>query len=135
MAETLLILIFTGICFFLFVKKLEPEAKISLDLDWFYRKGGRAFLWLARKPIQTADTFVGELYRIAGLVPLMISARLASLFDNEVIDGAVDGVASAVRGVGRRLRLAQRGQVQENLAFAFAVAAVLLVVFIFFVHK
>jgi hypothetical protein len=44
-------------------------------------------------------------------------------------------VASAVRGVGRRLRLAQRGQVQENLAFAFAVAAVLLVVFIFFVHK
>ena len=37
-------------------------------MDWFYRKGGRAFLWLARKPVQIADTFVGELYRVAGLV-------------------------------------------------------------------
>jgi multicomponent Na+:H+ antiporter subunit D len=134
-SETLLILLFTGVCFFIFVKKLEPEAKISLDMDWFYRKGGRAFRWLACKPIQTVDTFVGELYRVAGLVPLMITARLAGLFDNEVIDGAVDGVASVVRGIGRRLRQAQRGQVQENLAFAFAAAAVLLIVFIFFAHK
>jgi len=133
--ETLLILLFTAVCFFIFVKKLEPEAKISLDLDWFYRKGGRAFAWLARKPIQAADAFVGELYRVAGLVPLMITARLASLFDNEVIDGAVDGVASAVRGVGRRLRLAQRAQVQESLTFVFVTAAVLIVLFVFFAHK
>jgi len=135
LSETLQILLFTAVCFFIFVKKLEPEAKISLDLDWFYRMGGRAFRWLAVHPIQAADTFVGELYRLAGLAPLMITSRVAALFDNEVIDGAVDGVASAVRGVGRRLRLAQRGQVQENLAFAFAVAAVLLIVFVFFVHK
>ena len=134
-AETLLILLFTAVCFFIFVKKLEPEAKISLDLDWFYRKGGRVFRWLACHPVQAVDTFVGELYRVAGLVPLMITARIAGLFDNEVIDGAVDGVASAVRGVGRRLRLAQRGQVQENLTFAFAVAAILIIAFVIFLHK
>jgi hypothetical protein len=39
----------------------------------------------------------------------------------------VDGLAQSVRAVGRRLRSAQRGQMQENLAFAFALAALLIV--------
>jgi multicomponent Na+:H+ antiporter subunit D len=101
-------------------------------MDWFYRMGWRGFLWLARKPIQAADTFVGELYRLAGLVPLMLSARVAGLFDNEVIDGAVDGFAESIRGIGRRLRFTQRGQMQQNLAFAFAVAAVLIIAFLWY---
>jgi multicomponent Na+:H+ antiporter subunit D len=111
---------------------LVPDPTISLDLDWFYRMGGRAFLWVARKPIQMADTAVGELYRLAGLIPLMLTARLAGLFDNRVIDGFVDGLAEGVRGVGRRLRFAQRGQMQESLAFAFAVAAILIVAFVIY---
>ena len=98
-------------------------------------KGGRAFLWLARKPIQALDTFVGQLYQIAGLVPLIKTARRAGLFDNEVIDGFVDGVAQSVRGIGRRLRSAQRGQMQENLAFAFAVAAVLIVALVIYSYR
>jgi multicomponent Na+:H+ antiporter subunit D len=131
-SETLQILLFTGLGFFLLLNKLRPEPKISLDLDWFYRKAGQAFLWLARKPVQAADTLVGELYRLIGLVPLMKTARLAGMFDNEAIDGFVDGIAQSVRGVGRRLRLAQRGQMQENLAFAFAIAALLIVVFVIY---
>lgn len=133
--ETLQILLFTGLGFFLLIKKLVPEATISMDMDWFYRMGGRAFRTFARKPMQGLDTFVGELYRYAGLIPLMLLAKMASLFDNFVIDGAVDGVATSVRGIGRRLRLAQRGQMQENLAFAFAVAALLIVAFIFLVNR
>jgi multicomponent Na+:H+ antiporter subunit D len=131
-SETLQILLFTGLGFFLLIKKLTPEPKISLDLDWFYRRGGRVFLWFARKPVQAADTFVGELYRLAGLRPLMLTARWAGLFDNRAIDGVVDGLAASVRGIGRRLRFAQRGRMQENLAFAFAVTAMLIVAFIFF---
>ncbi len=73
--ETLQFLAFTAVGFFLLIKKLTPEPTISLDLDWFYRKGGRAFAWLARKPIQWADTCVGEIYRLGGLIPLMKSAR------------------------------------------------------------
>jgi multicomponent Na+:H+ antiporter subunit D len=126
-SETLQILLFTGAGFFLLIKKLRPERTISLDLDWFYRKAGRAFLWVARKPFQAADTFVGELYRVAGLVPLVKTARLAALFDNDIVDGFVDGLAELIRRIGRRVRLAQRGQMQENLAFAFAAAAVLIV--------
>ncbi|HEV2394867.1 MAG TPA: Na(+)/H(+) antiporter subunit D [Verrucomicrobiae bacterium] len=133
--ETLQILLFTGLGFFLLLKKLVPEPTISLDMDWFYRMGGRAFFWLARKPVQGADTFVGELYRLAGLIPLMFSARLAGLFDNRVIDGLVDGLAAGIGGVGRRLRSAQRGQMQENLTFAFAVAAMLIVALIWYSNR
>lgn len=131
-SETLQILFFTAVAFFLLIKKLVPEPRISLDLDWPYRMGGRAFLWLASKPVQAADTLVGELYRLAGLVPLMVTARLAGMFDHRAIDGIVDGLASGIRGLGCRLRSAQRGQMQENLALAFGAAALLLVVFIWY---
>jgi multicomponent Na+:H+ antiporter subunit D len=132
-SETLQILLFTALAFFVLVKlkKIEPHAGRNLDLDWFYRMGGRAFLWLARKPIQAVDTGVGEVYRVGGLVPLMKSASFAGLFDNRVIDGAVDGLASTVRGLGGRLRFAQRGALQENLTIVFAAAAILLLGFMF----
>ena len=129
-SETLQVLLFTALGFFLLIKKLEPEAKISLDLDWPYRKGGRAFLWLAQKPVQLLDNGVGEIYRVGGLIPLMVSARLSAVFDNRVIDGAVDGFAAAIRNVGGRLRGAQRGLLQENLTVAFAVGAGLVLFFV-----
>jgi multicomponent Na+:H+ antiporter subunit D len=131
--ETLQILFFTALVFFVLVKlkKIEPHAGTNLDLDWFYRKGGQGFLWLARKPFQAVDTGIGEIYRVCGLAPLMKSAWLVGLFDNHVIDGAVDGLASAVRGLGGRLRFAQRGVLQENLTLVFAAAAILLLGFMF----
>jgi multicomponent Na+:H+ antiporter subunit D len=132
-SETLQILLFTALGFFVLVKlgKIEPHAGINLDLDWFYRMGGRAFVWLARRPVQSVDTGVGEVYRLGGIGPLMKSAGLVGIFDNRVIDGAVDGLASAVRGLGGRLRFAQRGALQENLTLVFAVAAILLLGFLF----
>ena len=131
-SETLQILLFTALGFFLLIKKLEPEAKISLDLDWPYRMGGRAFLWLAQKPIQAVDNLVGEIYRLGGLVPLMVTSRFSGVFDNRVIDGAVDGFANSVRNLGQRLRSAQRGALQENLTVAFGIGAVLVIVFLVF---
>jgi multicomponent Na+:H+ antiporter subunit D len=132
LSESLQLLLFTAVGFFLLIKKLEPEPTISLDLDWFYRKGARAFAWLAKRPIQFADTWVGELYHTAGLWLLMLSARFSGRFDNRVIDGAVDGFADSVVGLGRRLRTVQRGHLQESLALAFAVAAGLLFLFLIF---
>ena len=130
-SETLQILLFTAVGFFFLIKKLIPDPTISLDMDWFYRKGARGFQWLARKPIQAWDTVVGELYRLAGLIPLMISARFAGKFDNNVIDGLVDGIAAAIVKLGSRLRFVQRSQVQENLVLAFAVAIGLFFMLIF----
>ena len=132
LSETLQLLLFTAVGFFLLLKKLEPTPTISLDLDWFYRMGGRAFLWLASKPIQFVDTCIGEIYRVLGLVPLMLTSRLVGVFDHRVIDGVVDGFASTLRGVGRRLRAAQRGSVQENLTLVFGVGILLILVLLYF---
>jgi hypothetical protein len=74
---------------------------------------------------------LGTVYRALGLVPLMVASRLAGLFDNRVIDGAVDGLAHWVRSLGGRLRVAQRGAVQENLSLVFVVSIILLVAFLF----
>jgi multicomponent Na+:H+ antiporter subunit D len=131
-SETLQILLFTAVGFFLLIKKLQPEPTVSLDTDWFYRMGGRAFLWLAKNPAQWLDDRIGAIYRVAGLAPLMISSRCASLFDNEVIDGLVDGVARSVRSLGSRVRLFQRGPVQENLALVFVFSVILVVAFLIF---
>mgnify|MGYP001557502186 CR=1 FL=1 len=126
-AETLQILLFTALGFFLLLKKLSPEPPISLDLDWFYRKGGRLFYWLARKPVQTADTAVGEAWNKEGIVPLMRTARFWSWFDWHVIDTVVDGTARGVRALGGKLRLVQRGRLQISITYmavlmAFALA-------------
>jgi len=132
--ETLQVLLFTACAFFVLVKlrKIEPHAGVNVDLDYLYRKGGQAFLWLAKKPIQLIDTGVGELYRVAGLLPLMKFSREVGVFDGAVIDGVVDGFAASFRSLGQRLRVAQRGALQENLTIAFALAALLLLGFLYF---
>ena len=130
-SETVQILLFTALGFFLLLKKLTPEAKISLDMDWFYRMGGRAFAWFAKKPMQGADAVVSEAYRTIGLAPLMSTARFWSWFDWNGIDLVVDGVARTVRGVGARLRGLQRGQLQVSILSAMSVTALILVFYVF----
>jgi multicomponent Na+:H+ antiporter subunit D len=118
-SETLQILLFTALGFYLFLDKLRPEAKISLDMDWFYRMGARAFMWLARKPVQKADDLTGEIYRVGGLVPLMATARFSAWFDWHAIDGVVDGFAHAVRRIGGEVRKIQSDQLQISILYAF----------------
>jgi multicomponent Na+:H+ antiporter subunit D len=120
-SETLQILLFTALGFFLFIDKLRPEAKISIDMDWFYRMAARAFMWAARKPIQTADLLVGEIYRVGGLVPLMAVARFSAWFDWHAIDGVVDGFARNVQRLGGQVRRFQSGQLQYSILYAFLV--------------
>jgi multicomponent Na+:H+ antiporter subunit D len=46
--ETMQILLFTALGFFLLLKHLAGEPTISLDTDWFYRKGAKLFMWFVR---------------------------------------------------------------------------------------
>ena len=124
-SETLQVLGFTAVGFFLLLGKLIPEAKISLDFDLLYRRAGSGVVWLARHPIQWVDTAMGEIYRVAGLAPVRMAARAVGIFDQKVIDGLVDGVAGAIGSLGARLRALQRGSVQENLIVALVGAAVI----------
>jgi multicomponent Na+:H+ antiporter subunit D len=120
-SETLQILLFTALGFFLFIDKMRPEAKISIDMDWFYRMAARAFMWVARRPIQTADYLIGEIYRVGGLVPLMATARFSAWFDWHAIDGVVDGFARSVRRMGGQVRRLQTDQLQLSILYAFLV--------------
>ena len=133
--ESLQILLFTACAFFIMVKlhKIEPHAGINVDNDWFYRRGGQAFQWFASKPVQAFDTAVGECYRVLGLIPLMWTTRVVDVFDRFGIDGVVDGLAERIRATGQRLRSAQSGAVQANLAISFAVAAIVIAALIYFV--
>lgn len=130
LSEAMQILLFTALGFFIYVKKLAPEPTLSIDTDWFYRMGGRLFLWMAEKPIQAMDTAWGEAYRYLGLIPLMATAKFASWFDWHGIDGVVDGIASWVRSVGNDLRYMQSGQVQVSIFFAIAGVAAVVVVYV-----
>ncbi len=130
-SESMQILLFTALGFFLLIKKLAPEQTISLDFDWFYRMGGRGFLWLAKKPIQFIDSCVAEIYSVIGLRPLMQISNFWSWFDWHGIDGVVDGIARSVRGLGGTVRKAQSGHVQFNLFWAVSIAAALLLTYVF----
>jgi multicomponent Na+:H+ antiporter subunit D len=131
LSESLQILLFTALGFFLLVKKLAPEPTISIDMDWFYRMGGRRFLWLAKKPIQGFDTWFGEVYRTVGLHPLMTQAKFWSWFDWHGIDGVVDGIARFVRGLGGKLREVQAGKLQYNIYYAVSIVAFLIIAYVY----
>lgn len=45
------ILLFTALGFFMLLKHLGGEPYITLDTDWFYRKGARAFMWFVSNPM------------------------------------------------------------------------------------
>lgn len=130
-SETLQILAFTGLAFYLVFKKLEPKPGLALDLDLFYRMIGRGIYWIAKKPIQTLDNNVGEGYRTIGLIPLMATARFSSWFDWNAIDGIVDGLARTVRGTGNLIRNFQSGRVQSNIFISVAFVAVLIAIYVF----
>ncbi|HHD57222.1 MAG TPA: Na(+)/H(+) antiporter subunit D [Desulfobulbaceae bacterium] len=128
--ETSQLLGLAAVAFFLLKKYTVPEAKITLSMDWFYRMGGRVFMWLVRHPIQWIDSAWGEAYRVVGLRSLMATAGFWSWFDRAAIDGVVDGFARLVRGLGGRLRLLQSGQVQVSIYFAAALSACLLLAYV-----
>ena len=118
LSEMLQILSFTGLIFFLLVKKLQPEAKLNLDMDWFYRKGTWVFMKLDERVISVVDSFWGELYRTVGLRALFKNAGIAYGFDRKVIDGVVDGSAVTVRGVGSVVRKLQTGRIQAYIGLS-----------------
>ena len=131
-SETLQILLFTAVGFFLFLKKLIPTPTISLDVDWIYRMTGRGVRWIASRPMQAADEWACEVYRTCGLAWLTVSAKASAAFDWNVIDGVVDGLARTVRGAGDRIRHLQTAQLQINL---FSAVAVLVVLLLFVVYS
>ena len=111
--ESLGILMFTALGFVLFLKALDPENTISLDTDWFYRKGARAFMWLARNPLARYEKAVSDLSETAALPFLHASARTGLMLDLRGVDAAVNGIARSILRGGATLRRLQTGVVSD----------------------
>lgn len=103
------ILMFTALGFFLLLKKLKPEPYMTLDTDWFYRKGAKVFMWVANKPIVAYENFVSNLSNTAILRPLYLVADISNKIDKYIVDGAVNGIASLVMFIGGKVRWVQTG--------------------------
>jgi multicomponent Na+:H+ antiporter subunit D len=131
LSETIQILLFTGLGFFLLLKRLQPEAKINLDFDWTYRKMVAGFMWFDQRFIQGFDFGWGELYRSLALKSLMAFAAFFAWFDRWGIDGVVDNVAYGTQEFGNQIRKVQTGNIQNYLAGALLIIFVIIGVYWF----
>jgi len=130
LAETLQLLGFTGLGFFIMVKKLKPSAKMNLDLDWFYRKGARVFMRFASRPVLSSDSWINDVYRRIGMKLTMAVAKAISWFDWEGIDWTIDGSARGVVEGGNRLRSFMTGKIQHYIGGAVALTFIILILVI-----
>lgn len=106
------ILLFTALGFILYIKKLGGERTISMDTDWFYRKGAVVFMKLAYGLVAALDDIVSNLYK-----PILAGSRkiagLCWAFDFKWVDGIVNGVAALVVYVAGDARRLQTGRLQQ----------------------
>jgi multicomponent Na+:H+ antiporter subunit D len=109
--ESLGLLMFTAFGFVLFLRALDPEKTISLDTDWFYRKGARLFMWLAEKPLARYEKAVSDVSETAALPLLYGVARAGLRIDLTGVDAVVNGVARSILRGGGALRRLQTGVV------------------------
>ena len=106
------ILLFTGVGFFMLLKILWGKPKISLDADWFYRKGAHLFMLFVKRIVVPIETVMINAYRYIFRGNLA-AADKGFWLDRNVIDGAVNYVAASVLRLASALRQVQTGQLQD----------------------
>ena len=129
---TMGLLSFTALGFFMLLKQLDPEPTISIDTDWFYRKGAKAFMWFTNKPIANIEyNFIGEIYEFIVQKPIMKIAEFLKLFDTNIVDGTVNGIGKGTVRWSRVMQFMQSGQVQQYaLIMAAGVIAIIAMVIV-----
>jgi multicomponent Na+:H+ antiporter subunit D len=120
-------LVFTALGFFLLLKHLDPERKISLDTDWFYRKGSSAVASVTQGPLARLESgFVGEIYEFVMRRLVLGTAGLLRKFDTFVIDSAAVSVGRLTQAFSEILKTTVSGNAQHyGLMMAAGVLALL----------
>ncbi|MFP6665995.1 MAG: Na(+)/H(+) antiporter subunit D [Pirellulales bacterium] len=112
--STLGMLAFTALGFFLLLKHLDPEPKISLDTDWFYRRGSSIFLTLTGRPLARLESgFVGEIYEFIMQRLVLVPAVLLRKFDTSVVDFAAVGVGRLTKAISQIMSTTATGNAQH----------------------
>ncbi len=125
--STLGMLAFTALGFFLLLSQLDPERTISLDTDWFYRRGLTRLLNLILSPLARLEYgYVGEIYELVIRRPVLGVASLFQRFDSGVVDAALVGVGRTTRSLSQHLKTVASGHVQHyGLIMAAGILALL----------
>lgn len=110
------ILLFTGVGFFMLLRMVGGEKKISLDTDWFYRKGARLLMAFVDRVVVPVESAMIRAYPHVFRANLALGERGLWL-DKNVIDGAVNGIAATVVRWADGLRKVQTGQLQHYALF------------------
>jgi multicomponent Na+:H+ antiporter subunit D len=129
---TLGLLGFTALGFFLMLRHLDPEPVVSLDTDWFYRRGASAAEALARGGLAAAERAVGNVYDVVMERPVLGGARQMSGLDLRIVDGVAVGVGRLTQSISRGLTVAVSGHAQHYglIMAAGVLAALALAVFV-----
>ena len=109
---TLGLLSFTALGFFVLLQHLHPEPKVSLDTDWFYRRGvstamAYAFFAMTRLEGFLAKGYDGFVRRV-----LLGAAVWFRQIDASVVDRAAEGIGSVTDGLSQNLRMTASGHAQ-----------------------
>ena len=129
--ETLQILLFTQLGFFLLLKKLWCEDTISMDTDWFPRKGAKAFMWFVNKPLASFEyNFIGEVYEFIVQKPILRMAKWFKWIDTNVVNKAFNEIANLALHCSRMLQTIQSGQIQHYAMIMVAGVLTLIVIVI-----
>lgn len=110
---TLGLLAFTALGFFSMLKYLDPEPTISLDTDWFYRRGSSAVLAFSRGVLVRVEDRVGQISDVIMRWPVLGAAGLLREIDLRGLDAIVVGVGRLTQAVGQRLSIAVSGHAQH----------------------
>jgi len=125
--STLGILAFTALGFFLLLKHLDPERTISLDTDWFYRRGLTGLLNRIQGPLTNLEYgFVGEIYEFVMRRPVLGVADLLRRFNSLVVNSAIVGLGRSTRSLSQLFKTAVSGHAQHyGLIMAAGILALL----------
>ncbi len=131
--STLGMLGFTALGFCLLLTHLDPEPKISLDTDWFYRRPSRWIVSLAQGPLARLEYgFIGEIYERLVRGPVLGVANLLRKLDSLVVDSAMVGVGRSTQSLSQILKTVENGQVQYYGLIMAAGILVILAMAVFF---
>jgi multicomponent Na+:H+ antiporter subunit D len=123
---TLGLLGFTALGFFLLLTHLDPEPTISLDTDWFYRRGSSAVLAFARGGLARAQVRVGNLSDVVMQRLVLGTASRLRNIDLRGVDAGMVGVANVTDALSRAMSAGVTGHAQHyGLVMAVGVLAVI----------
>src|SRR5207249_4999930 len=111
--STLGLLGFTALGFFLLLHHLDPEPSISLDTDWFYRRGLYASLSVAYGGLARLERLTGQIYEFVMQRDVLGAAAVLRQFDTRVVDTTAVGVGRLTQAFSQRLRFAESGHAQH----------------------